>query len=78
MTGTHAIQADPLFADAENNDFRLKENSPAANAGYSDLKDASRNDRGYSLGAFPVGTSKESFWWLANFPPEIDIKNYAK
>ncbi|HEY5744913.1 MAG TPA: right-handed parallel beta-helix repeat-containing protein [Chryseolinea sp.] len=78
MTGTHALQMDPLFVDPENGDFRLKENSPAANAGYSDLKDATQNARGYFLGTFPLGTSKESFWWLTNFPPEIDIENYAK
>lgn len=69
-TGAHAIQSDPLFVDPESHNFRLKENSPAASSG-----DAGE---GSFLGAFPPGTSKESFWWLANFPPEIDIETYGK
>ena len=78
MTGTNAIQSDPLFVDPENNDFRLKENSPAANAGYSNPEDVDKSNGGNSLGAFPLGTSKERFWWLTNFPPEIDIETYGK
>lgn len=78
ITGTSSIEADPLFVDPENHDFRLKENSPAANGGYSYTEDDGKGDGGTYLGTFPPGTSKESFWWLANFPPEIDIETYGK
>lgn len=63
-TGSHAILADPLFENPEEGDFRLKENSPA--------KDITGN----YLGAFPKGSTRESFWWKGNFPPAIDIENY--
>ncbi|HYG19164.1 MAG TPA: right-handed parallel beta-helix repeat-containing protein [Ohtaekwangia sp.] len=70
MTGTSAIQADPQFVDPANGDFRLKESSPAAQPGYP-----GHSDHNY-LGAFRPGTSPENFWWLADFPPEIEIGTY--
>lgn len=73
ITGKRVIEADPGFVDPENHDFRLKENSPAANGGTSDPEDVGNSDKGNYLGAFPPGTSTESFWWLGNFPPDIDI-----
>jgi hypothetical protein len=76
MTGTYAIEADPLFVDADNGDFRLKENSPAAKVDCSDQQDVNNSRGGCYLGAFPPGVSKENFWWTANFPPVIDIKSY--
>lgn len=78
MTGTRALQADPLFVDPDNGDFRLKENSPAVNAGYSDFEDATNHEKGYYLGTFPPDASRKDFWWLENFPPEIDIESYGK
>jgi hypothetical protein len=30
------------------------------------------------MGALSPEASKEDFWWLKNFPPEIDINNYGK
>jgi hypothetical protein len=69
IKGTNPILADPMFVDPENHDFRLKGNSPAANGGNSDHP---------YLGALPPGTSMKDFWWLKNFPPEIDIEAYGK
>ncbi len=66
MTGTHAILADPLFADPAEGDFRLKEGAPA------------KDGAGNNLGVFPEGTTQAHFWWKANFPPEIDIENYLR
>jgi len=42
MTGTHALKADPLFVNAESGDFRLRDNSPAADGGYVDPKNRER------------------------------------
>jgi len=63
-TGTHAILADPIFENPENGDFRLNENSPA------------KDNTGNYLGAFPKGSTKESFWWKGNFPPVINMEKY--
>ncbi|MBX3256553.1 MAG: right-handed parallel beta-helix repeat-containing protein [Chitinophagaceae bacterium] len=75
MTGTHAILADPLFVDAQNGDFRLQQHSPALNTGYLKSNNEQNGSCNY-MGAFPVGASKEKFWWSGKFPPEIDIENY--
>lgn len=77
MTGTHALRGDPLFMDVESGDFRLKENSPAVDGGYAVPKGGGKSGHHY-IGAFPAGSSKEKFWWTANFPPQIDIQNYGK
>ncbi|NQT27336.1 right-handed parallel beta-helix repeat-containing protein [candidate division KSB1 bacterium] len=70
--GEHAIEADPLFEDPANGDFRIQSDSPAINAGNPDAvyndSDGSRND----IGAFPFNMTTEDFWWLTNFPPDID------
>lgn len=71
VTGEKAVLAEPRFVNAEEGDFRLKKNSPAINEGHPsknyDDPDGSRND----IGAFPLETKKEDFWWLKNFPPKI-------
>lgn len=69
-TGTNAVQAAPLLVNPLKQDFRLRPDSSAVNAGdpdplYND-PDGSRAD----LGAFPLGTP-DKFWWLENFPPPI-------
>lgn len=33
----YSIEADPMFVDYENNDFRLKEDSPAYSIGFEDI-----------------------------------------
>ena len=77
-TGTDAILADPLFVNPEHGDFRLRENSPAIDAGLTDPEDGANTKRGGFLGALPPDASREDFWWLDNFPPEIDIENYGQ
>lgn len=78
ITGTNAILKDPLFVNPENEDFRLSQKSPAVDSGspgkeFND-KNGSRND----VGAFPLGTAAESFWWTKVFPPEINVETYGK
>lgn len=77
-TGTDAILADPLFVNPEHGDFRLRENSPAIDAGLTDPEDGANTKRGGFLGALSPDASREDFWWLDNFPPEIDIENYGQ
>lgn len=73
ITGEKVILAKPKFVNPEDGDFRVKSNSPAVNAGHPSEKyndpDGTRND----IGAFPVETTPEDFWWKKNFPPKIAV-----
>ncbi|MFT3950115.1 MAG: DUF1080 domain-containing protein [Agriterribacter sp.] len=73
ITGTHTVKGDPLFVDAENGDFRLKESSPAIL-----LADPDKKPHQNYIGVYPAGALKEKFWWKENFPPQIDIDTYGK
>jgi len=78
ITGDHAINSDPLFVNTGSGDFRLTENSPAIDAGdpnadYHD-PDGSRND----LGAFPLNSAEDYYWWKSNFPPVIEDLSFLE
>ncbi|MBI3600259.1 MAG: right-handed parallel beta-helix repeat-containing protein [Nitrospinae bacterium] len=64
--GEGDITKDPLFADGAKRDFRLKPNSPAANAGDPDPKyndpDRSRADAGAFGGSHAAGKEKSRNW----------------
>ncbi|MBN1934703.1 MAG: right-handed parallel beta-helix repeat-containing protein [Anaerolineae bacterium] len=72
FTGINALEAAPLFVNPLKGDLRLRNDSPAIDAGDPDLAyndpDGSRAD----LGAFPAGTSPDC-WWQGEFPPVIAI-----
>lgn len=78
IAGGHAIQKDPLFVNPENGDFRLVPDSPAVDAGNPDKEFNDTNGSRNDIGAFPLGTAAESFWWVKNFPPEINIGELDK
>lgn len=78
MTGTHALKAEPQFVDVENNDFRLKTDSPGADSRYARPSDKDITNVGQYMGALAPGMSQDDFWWLKSFPPKIDIDNYGR
>jgi len=77
MVGQNALETTPLFVDVVAGDFRLSDNSPAIDQGHPDSKyndpDQSIND----IGAFPLGTTTNDFWWKSDFPPAINVNDFA-
>lgn len=77
FTGNHAVLQDPMFVNPEEHDFRLKPGSPAINAGRRKKQHTKTGKQYPDLGAFPVSTTPEDFWWKADFPPKINPKNVS-
>ncbi len=71
--GSNYKEGDPQFTNPASGDFTLKSNSPAINAGNPLFPNPGNSSS--DIGAFPYGTTSDTFWWKNNFPPVIDLNS---